>query len=237
MRLAPSLLAADLGALAGALELCGEGGADLAGALELCEKGGADLVHFDVMDGHFVPNLSFGIPVLKAVRARTRLAVDVHLMVSNPSRLIDDYLAAGASRVIVHWEAEPHLDRLLDHIRKQGAQAGVAINPATPVELLVDVLPRLGFVLVMSVNPGFGGQAFLPHALDKARRLRRMIEISGLPIEIEMDGGIDRDNIARVVAAGVDVCVAGSAIFGAGDPQAILAEMSELRERARQETV
>ncbi|PYQ65068.1 MAG: ribulose-phosphate 3-epimerase [Acidobacteria bacterium] len=223
MRLAPSLLAADL--------------ADLAGALDLCEKGGADLVHFDVMDGHFVPNLSFGIPVLKAVRARTRLALDVHLMVANPDRLLDDYLAAGASRVIVHWEAAPHLDRLLERIRKGGAEAGVAINPATPVELLVDVLPRLDFVLVMSVNPGFGGQAFLPHALDKARRLRRMIEISGVHIEIEMDGGIDRDNIARVVSAGVDVCVAGSAIFGAGDPQAILAEMSELRERARQETV
>ncbi|HEY4562824.1 MAG TPA: ribulose-phosphate 3-epimerase [Thermoanaerobaculia bacterium] len=223
MRLAPSLLAADL--------------ADLAGALELCEKGGADLVHFDVMDGHFVPNLSFGIPVLKAVRARTRLAVDVHLMVANPDRLLDDYLAAGASRVIVHWEAAPHLDRLLERIRKGGAEAGVAVNPATPVELLTDALPRLDFVLVMSVNPGFGGQAFLPHALDKARRLRRMIEISGLPVEIEMDGGIDRDTIARVVAAGVDVCVAGSAIFGAGDPQAILAEMSELRERARQEMV
>jgi ribulose-phosphate 3-epimerase len=223
MRLAPSLLAADL--------------ADLAGALDLCERGGADLVHFDVMDGHFVPNLSFGIPVLKAVRARTRLPVDVHLMVSNPDRLLDDYLAAGASRVIVHWEAAPHLDRLLERIRKGGAEAGVAVNPATPVELLADALPRLDFVLVMSVNPGFGGQAFLPHALDKARRLRRMIEISGLPVEIEMDGGIDRDNIARVVSAGVDVCVAGSAIFGAGDPQAIMAEMSELRERARQETV
>jgi ribulose-phosphate 3-epimerase len=223
MRLAPSLLAADL--------------ADLAGALDLCEKGGADLVHFDVMDGHFVPNLSFGIPVLKAVRARTRLPIDVHLMVSNPDRLLDDYLAAGASRVIVHWEAAPHLDRLLERIRKGGAEAGVAVNPATPVEILTDALPRLDFVLVMSVNPGFGGQAFLPHALDKTRRLRRMIEISGLPIEIEMDGGIDRDNIARVVSAGVDVCVAGSAIFGAGDPQAILAEMSELRERARQETV
>ena len=223
MRLAPSLLAADL--------------ADLAGALDLCEKGGADLVHFDVMDGHFVPNLSFGIPVLKAVRARTRLALDVHLMVANPDRLLDDYLAAGASRVIVHWEAAPHLDRLLERIRKGGAEAGVAINPATPVELLVDVLPRLDFVLVMSVNPGFGGQAFLPRALDKARRLRRMIEISGLPVEIEMDGGIDRDNIARVVSAGVDVCVAGSAVFGAGGPQAIMADMSELRERARQETV
>jgi ribulose-phosphate 3-epimerase len=223
MRLAPSLLAADL--------------ADLAGALALCEKGGADLVHFDVMDGHFVPNLSFGIPVLKAVRARTRLPIDVHLMVSNPDRLLDDYLAAGASRVIVHWEAAPHLDRLLERIRKGGAEAGVAVNPATPVELLTDALPRLDFVLVMSVNPGFGGQAFLPRALDKARRLRRMIEISGLPVEIEMDGGIDRDNIARVVSAGVDVCVAGSAVFGAGDPQAIMAEMSELRERARQETV
>jgi ribulose-phosphate 3-epimerase len=223
MRLAPSLLAADL--------------ADIAGALALCEKGGADLVHFDVMDGHFVPNLSFGIPVLKAARARTRLPIDVHLMVSNPDRLLDDYLAAGASRVIVHWEAAPHLDRLLERIRKGGAEAGVAVNPATPVELLTDVLPRLDYVLVMSVNPGFGGQAFLPHALDKARRLRRMIEISGLPVEIEMDGGIDRDNIAQVVSAGVDVCVAGSAIFGAGGPQAIISEMSELRERARPETV
>jgi ribulose-phosphate 3-epimerase len=223
MRLAPSLLAADL--------------ADIAGALDLCEQGGADLIHFDVMDGHFVPNLSFGIPVLKAARAHTRLPIDVHLMVSNPDRLLDDYLAAGASRVIVHWEATAHLDRLLERIRKGGAEAGVAVNPATPVEILTDVLPRLGFVLVMSVNPGFGGQAFLPRALDKARRLRRMIEISGLPVEIEMDGGIDRDNIAQVVSAGVDVCVAGSAIFGAGDPRAIMAEMAELRERARQETV
>ncbi|MFL6231537.1 MAG: ribulose-phosphate 3-epimerase [Thermoanaerobaculia bacterium] len=223
MRLAPSLLAADL--------------ADIAGALALCEQGGADLVHFDVMDGHFVPNLSFGIPVLKAARAHTRLPVDVHLMVSNPDRLLDDYLAAGASRVIVHWEAAPHLDRLLERIRKGGAEAGVAVNPATPVELLTDVLPRLDYVLVMSVNPGYGGQAFLPRALDKARRLRRMIEISGLPVEIEMDGGIDRDNIAQVVSAGVDVCVAGAAIFGAGGPQAIIAEMSELRERARRETV
>jgi ribulose-phosphate 3-epimerase len=223
MRLAPSLLAADL--------------ADIAGALDLCEQGGADLIHFDVMDGHFVPNLSFGIPVLKAARAHTRLPIDVHLMVSNPDRLLDDYLAAGASRVIVHWEATAHLDRLLERIRKGGAEPGVAVNPATPVEILTDVLPRLGFVLVMSVNPGFGGQAFLPRALDKARRLRRMIEISGLPVEIEMDGGIDRDNIAQVVSAGVDVCVAGSAIFGAGDPRAIMAEMAELRERARRETV
>jgi ribulose-phosphate 3-epimerase len=220
MRLAPSILAADL--------------ADIAGSLALIEKGGADLVHVDVMDGHFVPNLSFGIPVLKAIHGRTRLPLDLHLMVANPDRLLDDYLAAGASRVIVHWEAAVHLDRLLERIRKAGALAGVAVNPATPVEFLADALPRLDYVLVMSVNPGFSGQAFLPRALDKARRLKRMIEISGLPVEIEMDGGIDRDNIAQVVAAGVDVVVVGSAIFGAGDP---LSVMSELRQRARTELV
>jgi ribulose-phosphate 3-epimerase len=220
MRLAPSILAADL--------------ADLAGALALCEQGGADLVHVDVMDGHFVPNLTFGIPVLKALRGRTRLPLDLHLMVANPDRLLDEYLQAGASRVAVHWEAAPHLDRQLERIRRAGAQAGVAVNPATPVELLVDVLPRLDYVLLMSVNPGFSGQAFIPRALDKARRLKQMIEISGASVEIEMDGGIDRDTIGRVVAAGVEVCVVGSAIFAASDP---LAMMSELRQRARPETV
>jgi len=220
MRLAPSILAADL--------------ADLAGALAVCESGRADLVHVDVMDGHFVPNLSFGIPVLQALHRRTRLPLDLHLMVSNPDRLIDEYLAAGAARVAVHQEAVVHLDRLLAHIRQKGAKAGVALNPATPVEVLVDALPSLDFVLLMSVNPGFAGQAFLPRALDKARRLRELIDRSGAAVEIEMDGGIDRDNIARVVTAGVDTCVVGSGIFAAPDP---VARMSELRDRARPENL
>jgi ribulose-phosphate 3-epimerase len=220
MRLAPSILAADL--------------ADLTAALAVCESGGADLIHFDVMDGHFVPNLTIGVPVLAALHRRTRIPLDVHLMVSNPERLLGNYLQAGAARIAVHWEAAAHLDRLLDEIRRGGAQAGVAVNPATPVELLVDALPRLDYVLLMSVNPGFSGQQFLPRSLDKARRLRQMIHESGAAVEIAMDGGIDRATIGPVVAAGVEVCVVGSAIFAAGDPAAT---MSELRARSRPETL
>ncbi len=208
MKLAPSILAADL--------------ANLAGALEQCEDGGADLVHFDVMDGHFVPNLTFGIPVLEALAARTHLPIDVHLMVSRPDSLLDDYLDAGAAWVSVHWEATTHLDRTLARIQGGGAKAGVALNPATPVELLADILPSVDFVLLMSVNPGFAGQDFLPYVLKKAKRLREMIEQRKLRVAIEMDGGIDRDNIRRVTAAGVEVCVAGSAVFKHDDPAAAM---------------
>ena len=220
MQLAPSILAADL--------------ADLAGAARICEAGRAEMIHYDVMDGHFVPNLTFGIPVLAALHRRTHLPLDVHLMVTHAGDLLDDYLAAGAARVAVHWEAAPHLDRLLARIRDKGARAGVAVNPSTPVELLVDALPRMDYVLLMSVNPGFAGQAFLPRALDKARRLRELIRQSGESVEIAMDGGIDRGNIAQVVSAGVEVCIVGSGIFAADDP---VATMSELRALAGSENL
>ncbi len=218
MLLAPSILAADL--------------ADLETAVAICERGRADFLHVDVMDGHFVPNLTIGIPVVEALAKRTEIPLDVHLMVSNPERLLDQYLDAGASWLSVHWEAATHLDRLLTRIHEKGARAGVALNPATPVEVLDDVLPALDFVLIMSVNPGSAGQKFLSYTLDKARRLQAKARERNLEVTIAMDGGVGLDNISRVAAAGVDFCVAGSAVFGSEDPAATI---GALRSRAESE--
>lgn len=216
IEIAPSLLAADL--------------ANLAGAARICEAGGADLLHVDVMDGHFVPNLTIGVPVVAALRRQTRLPLDVHLMIANPDRLLGEFLDAGADRVSVHWEAATHLDRLLARIREGGAKAGIAVNPATPVELLSDILPSADFVLLMSVNPGFGGQAFLPYVLDKARRLHSLILARRLDVFLEIDGGIGPTNIRSVVEAGVRTLVAGSAVFATADPVAAQQQLRKLAE-------
>jgi ribulose-phosphate 3-epimerase len=216
IEIAPSILAADL--------------ADLAGALAIAEAGGADLVHVDVMDGHFVPNLTIGPPVVAALARRTRLPLDVHLMVEAPERLLDAYLAAGAARLTVHQETAVHLDRLLAAIRAGGARAGVAINPATPVETLVDVLHACDFVLLMSVNPGFAGQAFLPHVLDKARRLATLVAERRVPVTLALDGGVSAANAAAIARTGVTTLIAGSSVYGAPDPAAAIGALRRAAE-------
>ncbi|HEX2463986.1 MAG TPA: ribulose-phosphate 3-epimerase [Thermoanaerobaculia bacterium] len=208
MKIAPSILAADL--------------LDLGGAVGAAEAGGADLLHVDVMDGHFVPNLSFGIPVVAALARRSSLPLDVHLMVANPERLLDEYVGAGAACISIHWEAAPHVHRLVVHLRSRGVRAGVALNPATPMAVLEDVLPDLDFVLVMSVDPGWGGQSFIPAALGKAAKLRDAIARRGLSVEIEMDGGIGPANIAAVANSGVTIAVAGSEVYRQPDPAAAI---------------
>lgn len=211
--IAPSILSADFSRL----------GEEIAAV----ERGGAGILHVDVMDGHFVPNITVGLPVVKSIARATSLQIDAHLMISEPGRYAEQFVEAGAKMVSVHIEADAHVHRTLASIKSAGALAGVVINPATPVESLSEALLFADYVLVMSVNPGFGGQRFIPTSIDKVRRLRRMIEERNLPTRIEIDGGIDADNIASVVAAGAEIIVAGSAIFGSGTPEKAVKELRE----------
>ena len=189
------------------------------------EQAGCKILHVDIMDGHFVPNLTIGPPVVASLRKATSLTLDVHLMITDPDRYAPLFIEAGANHVSVHQEACPHLDRTLKMIQGLGALAGVVINPATPIATLDEVLGFVDYVLVMSVNPGFGGQKFIPYTLDKVRDLAQKRREKGLAFAIEIDGGVTLDNVGKMVKAGVDWVVAGSAVFGAGNPAAAFTEM------------
>ena len=198
--IAPSILSADFGRLAD--------------EVRAVEAAGADWIHVDVMDGHFVPNITLGPMIVEAARQASALPMDVHLMIENPDQFIPEFVKAGADLVSVHVETCPHLNRSIDLIRTAGCRAGAVLNPATPLESLDYILEYLDFVLLMSVNPGFGGQSFIPNTLEKIRRLKARIAESGQSIRIQVDGGVNKDTIADIAAAGADVFVAGSAIFG-----------------------
>ena len=205
IELAPSILSADF--------------AHLADQVHSAAEGGASLIHVDVMDGHFVPNITIGPPVVKSLRKVTDLPLDCHLMIENPDQYIPDFVEAGADWISVHQEACVHLNRVLHHIKEHGALAGVVINPATPVETLTEILDIVDYVLVMSVNPGFGGQKFIPGAVYKIGRLNDIRQSRGLKYRIEVDGGIALDTVGDVVRAGAEILVAGNAVFGQGDPK------------------
>jgi ribulose-phosphate 3-epimerase len=211
IEIAPSILSADFTRL-------GE-------QIEAAERGGATIVHVDVMDGHFVPNITVGLPVVRSLARATRLPLDTHLMISEPGRYAEQFAEAGARMVSVHIEADPHIHRTLASVRRRGAKAGVVINPATSLGALDEVLQYVDYVLVMSVNPGFGGQEFIPASVEKIRRLSRTVKERNLDLRIEVDGGIGRDNIAAVAAAGAEIFVAGTAVFGHGDPAASTREL------------
>jgi ribulose-phosphate 3-epimerase len=205
VRIAPSILSADFTVL----------GAQIAAA----ERGGADLIHVDVMDGHFVPNLTIGVPVVKSIRKVATVPLDVHLMIEEPDRYLEAFVRAGAAMISVHIEVLPHLHRTLQAIKELGARAGVALNPSTPVGSLEEVAALVDHVLVMSVNPGFGGQTFIPRSPSKIQAVRALLDRQGNAAPIEVDGGIDGTNAARIIEAGASILVAGTSIFGTGDPE------------------
>jgi ribulose-phosphate 3-epimerase len=213
IKIAPSILSADF--------------ARLGAEIQAIEAGGADYVHIDVMDGHFVPNITIGPLVVEAARRVTNLPLDVHLMIENPDRFIPDFARAGADLITVHIETVPHLHRTVQLIKSLGKKAGVSLNPATPVSSLEVILDDLDLVLIMSVNPGFGGQSFIPSSLAKIEALRSEIDRRGLQVEIEVDGGVKTDNIAAIAAAGASVFVAGSAVFGTADYGATIAALKD----------
>ena len=217
VRIAPSILSADF--------------ARLADDIAMCEAGGADWIHVDVMDGVFVPNLTFGAKVIETVRKLTALPLDVHLMVVEPEKYFDGFAGAGATTLTIHTEAAPHLHRQLARIRELGCLAGAVLNPGTPLSAVAEVVPELDLLLIMSVNPGFGGQQFIPAALDKIRRARALLDGARSGAALEVDGGVNRETIVQCWRAGADSFVAGNAVFSAADPRA---EINLLRERCRE---
>jgi ribulose-phosphate 3-epimerase len=211
VRIAPSILSADFAALGD--------------AVAAVERGGADIIHVDVMDGHFVPNITIGVPVVKSLRRIARVPLDVHLMIEDPDRYLDAFADAGAAMISVHVEVLPHLHRTVHAIKARGVKAGVVVNPATPVSALEEIAGDVDYVLVMSVNPGFGGQTFIPRSESKVRAVRALLDAAGNEAPVEIDGGIDLHTIARVVAAGARMIVAGSAVFNTADPECAVRDL------------